>query len=48
MQILVNLIDNSIKFTGKDGKIKLIIAEKTIFNEKYICIQVEDNGRGIE
>lgn len=42
-QVLVNLIDNAIKYTGQNGEIKV-----SLFEEKdNIMISVEDNGIGI-
>ena len=43
-QMLVNLMDNGIKYTPENGKVNLIIHQKT----KGIKIIVEDNGIGIE
>ncbi|WP_432661845.1 HAMP domain-containing sensor histidine kinase [Wukongibacter baidiensis] len=42
-QVLINIIDNSIKFTEKDGRIII----RTLIREKYVLIEVEDNGIGI-
>lgn len=42
-QVIINLIDNSFKFTQEDGNINL----KFIDNEKELDIIVEDNGCGI-
>ncbi|MFH1552259.1 MAG: ATP-binding protein [Candidatus Omnitrophota bacterium] len=42
-QVLVNLIDNAIKYTGQGGEIKV-----SLFEEKdNIMVTVEDNGIGI-
>jgi two-component system phosphate regulon sensor histidine kinase PhoR len=42
-QVLVNLIDNAIKYTGKNGEIKV-----SLFEEKdSVMVTVEDNGIGI-
>lgn len=42
-QVLINIIDNAIKFTGKNGAISI----KSLVSEKYILIEIEDNGIGI-
>ncbi|NMA67737.1 MAG: HAMP domain-containing histidine kinase, partial [Clostridiaceae bacterium] len=42
-RILLNLISNAIKFTDKDGKITIKIAEK----EETVLISVKDTGIGI-
>ncbi|MBE6049114.1 MAG: PAS domain S-box protein [Clostridium sp.] len=41
-RILLNLISNSIKYTGAKGKIEVFLS----INE-YVCISVKDNGIGI-
>ena len=43
-QVLINLIDNSIKFTESGGRIA--VGSKSL--EKKIVIFVNDNGNGIE
>jgi len=42
-QILMNLIDNAIKFTGEEGK----VTTKCFVKDKYFYIQIMDNGAGI-
>ncbi len=42
-QVLVNLIDNAIKYTSKDGYVKVSLD----INEKEVIINIEDNGIGI-
>ncbi len=42
-QVLINIVDNAIKYTGKDGKVKIVL-ETT---EKYAKITISDNGCGI-
>lgn len=42
-QVLVNLIDNSVKYTPEHGKIKVALDIK----EKEVIVSVEDNGMGI-
>jgi len=43
-QVFTNLLSNSINYTGEGGEINVT----TVFGEKYIGIQVMDNGVGIE
>ncbi len=44
LQVLTNLLSNSLKFTDKEkGIIRILLEEK----EQEIAIAVEDNGRGI-
>jgi len=47
-QVIVNLISNSIKFTGEDGKVNVNIA-KVAESEKYTTVKfsVSDSGIGI-
>ncbi|NOU99626.1 sensor histidine kinase [Paenibacillus planticolens] len=42
-QVLINLIDNSLKFTGPNGSIKMYAYS----NQQQIIIAVEDTGSGI-
>ena len=42
-QIFLNLIENAIKYTPSNGKVRVIVAS----NEKDIIIEVKDNGIGI-
>ncbi|MDD5703650.1 MAG: HAMP domain-containing sensor histidine kinase [Dehalococcoidales bacterium] len=42
-QMLVNLVDNSIKFTPQNGQIKMLLARK----DGQAFLQVKDTGRGI-
>ncbi len=43
-QVLINLIQNSIKFTDEGGFINIIVSQ----DEEYTTIKVVDNGVGIE
>ncbi len=43
-QVLINLIQNSIKFTDEGGFINIIVSQ----DEEYTIIKVVDNGAGIE
>lgn len=43
-QVLINLIQNSLKFTQKDGYIKIIVSQ----DEFFTTISIIDNGEGIE
>lgn len=45
LQVLLNLINNAIKFTDKGKK---VIVRTGIYNEKYIKVEVEDQGIGID
>lgn len=43
-QLLLNLLDNAIKFTGESGEVGLTIVQKA----GEVVIEVSDTGRGIE
>lgn len=43
-EVLINIIDNAIKFTDEGGNIDLIIDQ----NEDKVLITVKDNGEGIK
>ena len=43
-QVLINLIQNSLKFTNENGYIKLFISQ----DDEFTFIKVADNGEGIE
>jgi two-component system phosphate regulon sensor histidine kinase PhoR len=42
-QVFVNLIDNSIKYTKKSGRIEILLCEQG----QTVCVTVRDNGIGI-
>lgn len=42
-QVLINLLDNAMKFTAEDGQIRLSLTVE----DKLAQVQVEDNGEGI-
>ncbi|MDS1030306.1 ATP-binding protein [Bacillota bacterium LX-D] len=42
-QVLINLIDNSIKYTSKDG----VIEVKAMLKDNELMIEVKDSGQGI-
>lgn len=44
LQALLNILDNSLKFTGRGGFIRITLES----DEKSIIITIEDNGCGIE
>jgi len=49
-QILMNLINNAIKFTMKDGTITICVTSKQVgeeLNYFYLCVNVVDTGIGI-
>lgn len=43
-QVLINLVQNSIKFTSEGGFIKVIVSQ----NDEFTIMKVVDNGAGIE
>jgi two-component system phosphate regulon sensor histidine kinase PhoR len=42
-QVMVNLIDNAVKYTSENGEVKISVASK----DKEVIISIEDNGIGI-
>lgn len=48
-QILINIIDNAVKYTKKDGKVDVTVTQKTGLLNKIssFTFEVEDNGIGI-
>lgn len=47
LQILGNLISNSIKFTGEGGKVEVMLDMKVTDETKVLYLKVKDNGVGI-
>jgi signal transduction histidine kinase len=47
LEVLINLIDNGIKFTPENGSITLQ-AKRVRTDPDFICVSVTDTGRGIE
>ena len=43
-QVLINLVQNSLKFTEENGYVKIVVHQE----EDYTTISVVDNGQGIE
>ncbi|MGL4913909.1 MAG: ATP-binding protein [Romboutsia sp.] len=43
-QVLINLVQNAIKFTSENGFVKMVVSQ----DEDYTTIKVVDNGCGIE
>ncbi|MEP3246885.1 MAG: ATP-binding protein [Sneathiella sp.] len=43
-QVLINLVNNAIKFTPREGEVKIYVDRKS---DNYMSIFVEDNGHGI-
>jgi signal transduction histidine kinase len=43
-QVIYNLLNNALNYTGKDKKVKLIITEK---NDEYL-VEIIDSGKGID
>ena len=43
-RIIMNLISNALKFTGENGKIKVMVNA----DDKYVTVSVCDNGRGMD
>ncbi len=44
-RVMINLIDNAIKYTDKNGKIEIRVYQSE--SEDYLVVEVEDNGMGI-
>ncbi len=46
-QVVVNLVDNAIKYTDRGGEINVILQKRQKEDKKYIELTVADNGKGI-
>lgn len=46
-ELLVNLLDNAIRYTPAHGKIALRVFEQRIGDDVYAVLEMEDNGPGI-
>lgn len=46
-QIIINLVQNAVKYTAKDGEIKISLKNVIKNREKYAEFIIEDNGMGI-
>lgn len=47
LQIVGNLISNSIKFTNSGGKVLMNLNIDTLLPEQKLCIEIKDSGTGI-
>lgn len=43
-EVFINIIDNAMKFTSKDGQISIVIKKE----DGNVCIDIKDNGEGIK
>ncbi|MFN3927258.1 MAG: PAS domain S-box protein [Pseudanabaenaceae cyanobacterium] len=46
-QVLINLLDNAIKFTNEGGRVELIVKETWVHQQQHIAFTVRDTGIGI-
>lgn len=47
-RILTNLLSNALKFTPEFGKILVVVKTATEEGQSYLCVKVQDSGRGIQ
>ncbi len=47
-RVIINLVKNAIKFTGDDGAIRVVVKRERQGETDYACLEVTDNGIGIE
>lgn len=47
MQVIVNLMNNSIKFTKQKGELRCRITKNNHIDDNLFCISIWDNGMGI-
>ncbi|MEC4817374.1 MAG: response regulator [Scytonema sp. PMC 1069.18] len=46
-QVLINLLNNAVKFTTSDGSIRLVVELEQHQDREYLCLSVVDTGIGI-
>lgn len=46
-QVLINLLENAVKYNGSDGSISLLVSTETMNNSGIIKFEITDTGKGI-